>query len=75
MAEILDNQLIYPTAVKDFDALSLFPNVVSLSNNHVDTKTGFNIVQVESHSHHDPEMATTHMTFSEEIMHGDARTV
>nr|WP_320048775.1 hypothetical protein [uncultured Desulfuromonas sp.] len=67
MAKILDNQLIYPTAVKDFDALSLFPNVVTLSNNRVDARTGFKHVQVEDHTHNFPEITTAHMTFSPEV--------
>lgn len=67
MAGILDNQLIYPTAVKDFDALSLFPNVVALSNNRVDGRTGYHHVEVEGHTHHIPEITTAHMTFSEAV--------
>ena len=67
MAGILGNQLIYPTAVKDFDALSLFPNVVALSNNRVDGRTGYHHVEVEGHTHHIPEITTAHMTFSEAV--------
>lgn len=68
MANILDNQLIYPTAVKDYDALSLFRNVVTLSNNNVDGKTGFKHVRVEKNHKSSNGLDTAHLTFTPEVI-------
>ncbi len=75
VAKMLDVQLLYPTAVKDLDALSLFPNVVSLSNNHIDAKTGFKHVRVESGKDDSPGLSTAHMTFSSEVVNVQNSTV
>ncbi|MCK4621117.1 MAG: hypothetical protein KAT62_02760 [Desulfuromonadales bacterium] len=75
VAKMLNVQLLYPTAVKDLDALSLFPNVVSLSNNHIDAKTGFKHVRVQSGKDNSPALSTAHMTFSSEVVNVQTSTV
>lgn len=64
MADILNVQLVYPTAVKDLDALGLFPNIVTLSNNQTDAKTGHKHVTVESHTINRSQIKIAHTTFT-----------
>jgi hypothetical protein len=40
VAQAMDIQLIYTTAIKDFDALHVFPNVIRLRNDQRDRRTG-----------------------------------
>ncbi len=44
VAQAMDIQLIYTTGIIDFEALRIFPNIVRLSNNQYDRRTGHRLL-------------------------------
>jgi hypothetical protein len=50
VAESMDIQLIYTTAIKDFEALRIFPNIVRISNDQHDRRTGHHLLTLDTSS-------------------------
>lgn len=44
VAEAMNIQLIYTTAVKDFEALHIFPNIIRIRNDQLDRRTGYHLM-------------------------------
>lgn len=71
MSSLLNVQLVYPTGVKDHEALSLFPNFIALSNNRRDTRTGHTYIEVDKQnggSLPSGGLSVGHMTIERELV-------
>ena len=44
VAEAMNIQLIYTTAIKDFEALHVFPNIIRIRNDQLDRRTGYHLM-------------------------------
>jgi hypothetical protein len=44
VAEAMNIQLIYTTAIKDFEALHVFPNIIRIRNDQLDRRTGYRLM-------------------------------
>lgn len=50
VAQAMDIQLIYTTAIKDFEALHIFPNVIRIRNDQRDRRTGDQLLMLDTSS-------------------------
>jgi hypothetical protein len=48
VAQAMDIQLIYTTAIKDFEALHIFPNLIRIRNDQRDRRTGHLLLTLET---------------------------
>jgi hypothetical protein len=44
VAQAMNIQLIYTTAIKDFEALHVFPNIIRIRNDQLDRRTGYHLM-------------------------------
>jgi len=44
VAQAMNIQLIYTTAIKDFEALHVFPNIIRVRNDQLDRRTGYHLM-------------------------------
>jgi hypothetical protein len=65
VAQAMDMQLIYTTAIKDFDALHIFSNVIRIRNDRRDRRTGDHLLALDTPSESRLEAAR--------IMHSETR--
>ncbi len=44
VAQVMNIQLTYTTAIKDFEALHVFPNIIRIRNDQLDRRTGYHLM-------------------------------